>query len=744
MANAFDFELVADDKVSDVITRIDDAVRKLVPVLQNTKDELALGGQDTSDGLDGISDRLNGMSRAARDNVQFVGDMVPPLKMVGELSSKLAGLGALGAAGFGIKRVAESFADASREAYNLDVSAKNAGMRVDEFSRLSGAMQILGSDSQSANASIEAMFKTFNDAASGRNAGALSAMAQIGAQIEKNQDGSVNVLKTMESIARVFPSLRTEQQKTAAEALGLDENGLQLLREGLRLKELLAKSDAFGLTVDPELNNKLADVNSTMNELGASWEGLKAKTKGMIFEGLLSDGSVKDGLEGITDLLSNGDFTGLSHALGLVSSDNAKKLRRIQGDKELYDSLSRRERGAVDGGFYTDAVRKRYDARYGAEDTASQLQNDLLAINSPIPDLSRGNVSYEQSKNNARGFRNHNPGNLRSAPNTTGKSGGFSTFQNDDDGLSAMARQLMLFGDRGNNTINGFIHTYAPRNENDTRAYINSVSGNTGIQAQERVNLHDPETLKAIMAAMIKHENGVQPYSEEQLTKAIQSAITDNRWKGLRRPEILAQQRLGIVSEEQKADGSPPLRSQTPPTTDLVRKPVSRQDEEEGKNNVPAQTVSRTSAPKPSPVTLSTTLPDETVHRQVNSERPDITSRQLTEKTNSQAGKHQAVTNKEIVYDVESSTSVKKSPVISSAQQMITTDNNSGESEQPKTIIQPSSKTSAAERDNLSRAMKEAFEEQTLKLEITMTGRSGESQTVETRNGGRISMPMSY
>ena len=333
MSNAFDFELVADDQVSDAVSRIDGAVRKLLPLLQNTQDELALGGQDTTDGLDNISGRLDSMARAARDNVQFVGDMVPPLKMVGELSGKLASVGLAGAVGYGMKRVAESFAEASREAYNLDVSAKNAGMRVDEFTRLSGAMRILGSDSQSANASVEGMFKTFNDALWGKNSAVLGAMSQIGAQIVRNKDGTADVLKTLESIARVFPSLSPENQKTAADALGLDANGLQLLREGARLKELLAKSDQFGLTMDPALNDQLKDMNGTLNEVSASWDGLKKKMSAGMLLGSLNkiDGSVKDGLEGITDLFSHGDFTGLSHALGFVSSDNAKKLRRIQG-----------------------------------------------------------------------------------------------------------------------------------------------------------------------------------------------------------------------------------------------------------------------------------------------------------------------------------------------------------------------------------------------------------------------------
>ncbi|ELV3681406.1 hypothetical protein P5767_003844 [Citrobacter freundii] len=548
MSNAFDFELVANDQVSDVIDRINEAVRGLEPKLDKTKEGLQLGGQETVDGLNGFISRFENLSKSARDNVQFIGDMVPPLKMVGELSGKLGALGVVGAAGYGLKQVAYGFREASREAYNLDVSAKNAGMRVDDYSRLSGAMRILGADSESANASIDGMAKTLKEAASGANGQVLGALAQIGVQIQKNNDGSVDTLKTLQEIARVFPSLRPEQQKSVADALGLTPEMLALMREGERMKTLLAKSDEFGLTIDPELNKELSDINGTMNELSASWDGLWQRSKNKSLTALLSDGSVKDGLEGVTDLFTNGDFTGLSHALGFVSSDNAKKLRRIQGDKDLYNSLTQRERGAVDAGFYTDAVSKRYDANYQATDNAIQLKNDLLAINRPLSGSTRGNVPYSQEKNNAIGFRNHNPGNLRAASNSTGKNGGFSTFSSDEDGLEAMARQLMLYGDRGKGTLDSVIHTYAPNNENNTRAYIDSVSGTTGYGPEERVDLHDPETLKTIMAAMIKHENGAQPYTEEQLLNAIQTAITDDRWSGKRNPDALAQQRYDIIS----------------------------------------------------------------------------------------------------------------------------------------------------------------------------------------------------
>ncbi|MFX1122124.1 hypothetical protein ABEM62_14735 [Escherichia coli] len=205
----------------------------------------------------------------------------------------------------------------------------------------------------------------------------------------------------------------------------------------------------------------------------------------------------------------------------------------------------------------TDVVRKRYDAQYGASDRAEQLRNDLSVIlpaGAPAP---RGEVNYSQPSNQALGLRNNNPGNLRIAPNATGVNRGFVTYDNSNDGLAAMARQLMLYGDRGNNTLNSVIHTYAPRSENDTQSYINSVSAATGIQPRQQMDLHNPEVLKSVMAAMIQHENGAQPYSEDEIRAAIQTAISDPRWSGLRDSRVLSQQRENIlVPQPDKFDSS--------------------------------------------------------------------------------------------------------------------------------------------------------------------------------------------
>ena len=51
MSNSFDFELVADDKVSGAIERINESLNDLQPKLDKTRTGLQFGGQETLDGL---------------------------------------------------------------------------------------------------------------------------------------------------------------------------------------------------------------------------------------------------------------------------------------------------------------------------------------------------------------------------------------------------------------------------------------------------------------------------------------------------------------------------------------------------------------------------------------------------------------------------------------------------------------------------------------------------------------------
>ncbi|EQB2460879.1 hypothetical protein ACYHIT_002951 [Klebsiella variicola] len=553
MSNSFDFELVAGDHVSEAIAHIDEAVRNLEPQLEKTRQGLQLGGQETIDGLNGYNSRLDIMARTARDNVQFIGDMIPPMKIVGELAGKLAGLGlaggvigTIGGAAYATGKLAESYREAARGAYDLNTHAQNTAMSVQDFSRLSGALQLVGADSESAASSIEGIFKSLNEANSAGNAVVMSAMAQIGAQIEKNKDGSVNTLKTLESIARIFPKLRPDQQKSFANAMGLTPEMLTLLREGSKYAGLLAKADKVGLTVDPALNQQLTSFDVAVKEASASWDGFKSKLERKVYASIDTNG-LTDMVNGFTDMLANNfDNISMGRFAGQNKGDDSELMRRALADPEFQKRLNGNEKNQLTAGVMTDEARKKYHQYFYNQDRSRQLLRDVNAITRPAP--VRGQIPYSPASKNTPGFRNHNPGNLKAAPNSTGKRGKFSTFASDDDGLSAMARQLMLYGDRGNNTPGGIIHTYAPSSENNTRAYIDDVTSRTRYGADQRLDLHNPEVLKTLMASMIQHEQGSQPYTEEQLKKAIQSAIMDDQWSGQRNPERLTQQRRDIIS----------------------------------------------------------------------------------------------------------------------------------------------------------------------------------------------------
>lgn len=78
--------------------------------------------------------------------------------------------------------------------------------------------------------------------------------------------------------------------------------------------------------------------------------------------------------------------------------------------------------------------------------------------------------------------------------------------------------------------MEGIIGMYAPPTENGTAAYIRSVSEMTGFSADQKLDLDDPSVLAKLIPAIIRHENGVQPYSPDLILKSVNDAMSDPRW----------------------------------------------------------------------------------------------------------------------------------------------------------------------------------------------------------------------
>ncbi|MBI1679456.1 hypothetical protein EMG93_00575 [Escherichia coli] len=144
---------------------------------------------------------------------------------------------------------------------------------------------------------------------------------------------------------------------------------------------------------------------------------------------------------------------------------------------------------------------------------------------------SRRAVSESGSGDRARGIRNNNPGNLEYSKTNqwvgqTGDDGRFAKFETPEHGIRALGRNLLSYQRQGIDTVNDIINRWAPPSDNNnTDAYIQAVCAQLGVTPDQPLDASNPETLKALCASIIQHENGSQPYSDQQLATGVSAAI---------------------------------------------------------------------------------------------------------------------------------------------------------------------------------------------------------------------------
>jgi hypothetical protein len=125
-----------------------------------------------------------------------------------------------------------------------------------------------------------------------------------------------------------------------------------------------------------------------------------------------------------------------------------------------------------------------------------------------------------------RGIRNYNPGNIRHANGirwqgmaTTQHDNQFVQYLNPRWGIRAMARVLITYQDKrlaanGTriDTVREIVERWAPPTENNTDAYVTNVARALGLNPDaETIDVYHFDTLRALVTAIIRHENGPGP-----------------------------------------------------------------------------------------------------------------------------------------------------------------------------------------------------------------------------------------
>ncbi len=130
-----------------------------------------------------------------------------------------------------------------------------------------------------------------------------------------------------------------------------------------------------------------------------------------------------------------------------------------------------------------------------------------------------------------RGEKNFNPLNIRISTNqwvgkiTPSDDPDFEQFDNPIHGIRAGAKILLTYYRNGIDTISGIINKWAPKIENPTDAYIESVCNRSGFDADAHLLMTSLDDIWPVIHAMIDFEQGECIYSEEDIKQGCKEAL---------------------------------------------------------------------------------------------------------------------------------------------------------------------------------------------------------------------------
>ncbi|MGZ3272375.1 MAG: hypothetical protein ACXWKY_00865 [Caulobacteraceae bacterium] len=479
-------------------------------------------GKKLSKGFGGLGDKLVEMTGSA-------GKAAGGLAEAAEGAYALAGTAGVAATGVGALVVglivATKKAIEFTEAYatsgaEIGRTSKTLGVTVDQLQAFRGAGEKAG---VSADAITDSM-KSLNDVlfnAENKGGDAMGMLNYLGIKLKHTKDGMIDTKAAALDLADAMARQNPEAQAQIAKMFGM-EASLPFWRRGRKaieadLEEFMNKSGV--------LNEKQTETaekyEQAMVGFKQSWHGVKS----IFAEGMMpAITAVIHGLTGILDLLGHirhAETPALNNFHGWLKDHGAPGWLQHWFDRtdgQLWDDEKPGAKAKpapapgppIDWGIPEGPIPMAFGHSSAWRDGLQQASYAMPAGGYSSGGGARGGAG-------SLGIRNNNPGNLRDP-----RTGQFMRFATPEQGLARMAWQLRRYQDRYHrNTIAQIIGRWAPPSDhNDTGAYVADVSKQTGFAPGQALDLHNPQVLAALAAAMIQHENGRNPYSSQQIAGA--------------------------------------------------------------------------------------------------------------------------------------------------------------------------------------------------------------------------------
>ena len=262
MAQDFVIRIRADDAATATVKKIQAALGKITEPVDKAQKRLGKLGDLGSSSIGKLEKAFAKSTRAAIGLVDRIAEMVPGLAAIGSAAS-LAGIAALttrfGNFGFSLNKTSRLLGMNAQDLAAWHVAAKRAGVSADAFdSAMSGSQMVI------------------RNAAFGADPHALTILQKMHVAIARNQDGSVNYLKTQLALMGAIRAQKSvEAQRDVADTFSM--GGMLPMIQGGNWDADRARAWKKGLVPTPaelaraqQLHNDINDLEDSVTGFGNS------------------------------------------------------------------------------------------------------------------------------------------------------------------------------------------------------------------------------------------------------------------------------------------------------------------------------------------------------------------------------------------------------------------------------------------------------------------------------------------
>lgn len=426
----------------------------------------------------------------------------------------------------------------------FDRMSKNLGTGADTLSRWAGAVRQSGGTTEGFLGTMQGLSQSLTELKLTGNTGILPYLQALGVSVADTNGKAKPLEQILGDIGDKLNKLPNRQDAfNIGRNLGIDDGTINLLLKGRsEVEKLLASQKAYS-AADAESARKAQE----------RWEGVQLRieriTQKLVIDLIPAFERLSDKMEDLAntsvpvlreifdwidkiDKITSKWTRSIDDLLPKFSNPTLQKLfGGYGGTAAKLNPLTNMVGGVAAGGqkltefVNSDAVSKE------DRSTIKGWSEKLLGIFGLKPKNGAQSTASTPpaGTGTTRAERNNNPGNLNYAGQTgavleDGSNARFAKFGSTAEGVSALAKQLQRYGDRGLDTISKIINKYAPSSENNTQAYIDALSKRLGVSGDQRLDLSDSTTLTGLIKGIARHEAGSDYLSDSDVMTGLSMA----------------------------------------------------------------------------------------------------------------------------------------------------------------------------------------------------------------------------